>query len=405
MIQVRQMTEMGGQQEKTLQQGDQQAGDDHGRQDGDKLAQHPADMRQRQKGDHGGDNRRQHRQPHLGGAIHGRLQGWFAPFPVHVYGFPDDNGIINDNTKHHDKAEQGDHVDGLPQGPENKKTAGKGDRDTETSPEGEPQVEKNPEEEENQGHAEDTVAAEQSYPGLERPGVVIKIGQGNGRRQLPPLPVNIMLDLGGNFKRVLITGLKHHDKYRRHPVNAGGNRILNKVILYVGNAVKGDQAALAISQDNDMGQFFTGILPTDGAHPDLLTGGADGAAMEIEAGVANSAGHLGETEAVLSQPFLGDLDGYLIVTAAENLDLGDSVQPLDLILDPVGLHLELLFPQVPAQGDHFNGVAEQDFGDDRPFRIHRKGGDGIDLGLDLVKDLADVVSLLDLDGGRGHVFR
>ena len=79
------MTEMGGQQEKTLQQGDQQAGDDHGRQDGDKLPQHPADMRQRQKGDHGGNNRCQHRQPHLGGAIHGRLKGWFPLSPVHVY--------------------------------------------------------------------------------------------------------------------------------------------------------------------------------------------------------------------------------------------------------------------------------------------------------------------------------
>ena len=154
-----------------------------------------------------------------------------------------------------------------------------------------------------------------------------------------------------------------------------------------------------------MGQFFTGILPTDGAHPDLLTNGTNGAAMEVETGIADSAGHLGKTEAILSQPFLGNLNGYFILAAAENLDLGDPVQSLDLILDPVGLHLELLFPQVSAQGDHFNGVAEQDLGDDRPFRVHRKGGDGIDPGLDLVKHLADVVPLLHLDGGRGHVFR
>ena len=405
MIQIRQVTEMGGQQEKTLQQGNQQAGNDHGRQDGDKLPQHPADMRQRQKGNHGGDNSRQHRQAHFGGTVHGRLQGRLAPLPVHIDGFPHHYGIIDDNTQHHNKPEQGDHIDGLPQGPENKEATGKRDRDSKASPEGEPQVQKDPEKEENQCHAEDTVTAEQSYPGFERPGVIIKIGQGNGRGQLLLLLRDIVFDLGGDFERILITGLKHHDKNRRNAVDQSGNRILNKVIFYVGNAVKGDQAALGIGQHNNVRQLFTGILPTDGAYPDLLPGGADGAAMEIKTGIANSTGHLGKTEAVLPQPFLGDLNGYLIGAAAENLDLGDTIQSLDLILDAVGLHLELFFPKFPAQGDHFHGVAKQDLGDDRPFRIHGKGGNGIYLGLDLVKHLGYVVPLLHLNRCRGHVFR
>ena len=144
------MVQMGRQKEQTFHQRNQQTGDNHCRKDGNKLAHNPTDKSQGDKGNDGGNNRSKDRHTNLCHTFYCSLKRWLSPKTVHVDRFADHNGVVHHDTKHHDKPEQGNHVDGLAHGKQNKQSTGQRNGDTEPGPEAEPQIEKKPEQEKNQ---------------------------------------------------------------------------------------------------------------------------------------------------------------------------------------------------------------------------------------------------------------
>ena len=326
--------------------------------------------------------------------------GGFALLAVHIDGFSHHDGIVDDDTQHHDQPEKGDHVDGAAHRPEDDQGAGDGGGDAHAGPEGEAGVEKAPQQQKNDGQPDDAVFQQQIDAGAQHLGIIVEqpdIGTG---RELTLLGGEIAVDGPGDLQGILFGGFVNQQQYRRLPVDRGGDRVFGEPVIDAGQPVQGDHIALRTGQDDDGRQLLAGVLAAHGAHADLLFAGADGAAGQVQAAAPHGGRHVVEGDAVLAQLLFGNLDGDFVVARTEGGHLGNVGQLLDLILDLLGPLLDAALGHVAGEVEQGHQVLEQELADDRLFRIQRKGGDGVDLGAYTVEHLVHSVVLTDLDRGR-----
>ncbi len=96
----------------------------------------------------------------------------------------------------------------------------------------------------------------------------------------------------GDMECIFLSGFKYHDKHGGDAVNNGIDRVFRKTVPNGCQPTKFNLLTTGTGQHNNVGKLLTGILAAHGTHPDLLSPGTDGAAMQIDTGFAYCLSHL-----------------------------------------------------------------------------------------------------------------
>ena len=97
-----------------LNQGKEKGGNNHQGYILEQLAQPSGKEEQGDKGNHACDDGKSDGHGHPVGTVNRGVQGGFAPSALGVYGLPNHDGIIHQDSQDHNKCKQGDQVDRCP---------------------------------------------------------------------------------------------------------------------------------------------------------------------------------------------------------------------------------------------------------------------------------------------------
>ncbi len=127
----------------------------------------------------------------------------------------------------------------------------------------------------------------------------------------------------GDGQGIFFLGLVYADQHGGFAVNGCLNGIFGKSIPDLGDAVQGDNFAFGTGQHDDIGQFSSRVFTSHGADTDFFALAANGTPGQIKIAATHRRGDRLKSQAILTQPFFGDLDADFVLTGSENTDLRD----------------------------------------------------------------------------------
>ena len=348
------MGEMAGKDQKAFHQACQDHGNHDDGQGAHDLANH---VTHKEYGRKSGDSRRhggKHRHGHVSRPGLGSLQ-WRITHGITRCGvFPHNNGVVNNDAKHHDQCKKRDHVDGLAQQQHDPDGCQHGDRNACCDPERNPGIEENEQDGDHENKAAHAVANEQHDAFEQRVGGDIVFLQYQARRQGIANFAQIVIKDLRRGKRIGSGGAL--DGYFDCPCSGCKALDLSVFITLsdIGNVAETN--FLTCRERADF-QFAQGsrILEVRQRAQLAFNRAAGLAGRHVPRIAGNALRNLGDRHSKPAQLAFGDVDLQFLVAKAAEGDLVDATGN-QVIADLAGMNAKGRFRQVAGKRKRCNPV-------------------------------------------------
>ncbi len=308
------------------------------------------------------------------------------------------DGVVHHDSQHHDEGHQRDQVDGQIQARHQEEGAEKRERYTEAHPEGEAQPQEERQHQQHQREAIPTIAKQGIQARAKEARVLLPDGQRHSGGEILVGPLEVVAHGGRDLERALVAHPVDLHQRRRPPVEARHLVRFLEAVYHAGHVTEPEPRSVGTREQDQLLELASPVGLTLGADQDLAAGGLHGAAGQIQRGSPHRANHVVEGEAVSQQRILRDLDGDLVGTRGDQLDVGDSRERRDLVAHLLAEKLESRLVHITRDRDVQHLEADLGLEDDGLLRLLGEAVDPVDAALDLAEAAADVLAGQQLDG-------
>ncbi len=371
------MGQVGRQNQKAFQPGDQKNSDHHRRNDTPGFPHHARNKRERQKCRHVRQNAESDGNGYVFCPLNRRLQMGHALLTIFIDVLARHDGVIDHNPEGDDEREHGNHVDAHPHQRQEQHCAQKRNRDAHGDPEREFEFEKQPQGDQHQHQAHERVFQEQLQALTVDIRAVVVDG---GVQALRNFPLHIFENFPHRVRdtdRRFATHAHDPDSDRRHPFKRGLIFAVLKGLLHLRDLPKPQNHTLRTLDQWQVGKLTRPVPALIEADQNLPAIGLDAPGGQLHRAAAKGCGHLLQREAVRTQPLRRNGHQNFRIARPAQIHLRDSrmlqqsiADVLRLIAQGSGIHASKHLKIHHAHAPHI----ERNF---RVFRIDRERIDPI----------------------------